>query len=146
MLIQPLVENAVEHGLLNGTCKGKITISAWLNDNSLCLRVTDNGVGFEPNRSPRAGHGGVGLSNLRERLRAFYADNAAFHLHSKASTAAARSARYSLPRALRAGNRARRTRLHLAQDFSPSVGSVASVIAYSRSRWEFSDSMPRGRF
>jgi two-component sensor histidine kinase len=129
MLIQPLVENAVEHGLLNGTCKGKITISAWLNDNTLCLRVTDNGVGFEPNRSPRAGHAGVGLSNLRERLRAFYGDNAAFHLHSSVDGGGT-VAEISLPRALRAETE-RAEHGFIWRRFFSSVGSVASVMAFA---------------
>lgn len=129
MLIQPLVENAVEHGLLNGTCKGKITISAWLNDNTLCLRVADNGVGFDPDRSPRSGHAGVGLSNLRERLRAFYGNNAAFQIHSSADGGGT-VGEISLPRALQAET-ARAEQGLLRRTFFSSVGSVASVIAFA---------------
>jgi signal transduction histidine kinase len=129
MLIQPLVENAVEHGLLNGTCKGKITISAWLNDNTLCLRVSDNGVGFDPDRSPRADHAGVGLSNLRERLRAFYGDKAAFHLHSSVD-AGGTVGEISLPRALRADTE-RVEHGFIWRTFFSSVGSIASVLAFA---------------
>ncbi|HVN29234.1 MAG TPA: histidine kinase, partial [Candidatus Binataceae bacterium] len=129
MLIQPLVENAVEHGLLNGTCKGKITISAWLNANMLCLRVTDNGVGFDPDRAPRAGHAGVGLSNLRERLRAFYGDAAAFHLHSSADGGGT-VGEISLPRALPADTE-RPEAGFIWRTFFSSIGAVASLIAFA---------------
>ena len=128
MLIQPLVENAVGHGLMNGTCAGKISISAWRNDNSLCLRVKDNGVGFDPNRPPRAGNAGVGLSNLRERLRAFYGENAAFHLHS--SVDGGTVAEISLSLAVRA-DAERAEHGIFRRTFFSFVGSIASVVAFA---------------
>jgi two-component sensor histidine kinase len=128
LLIQPLVENAVGHGLLSGSCAGKITISAWLNDNTLCLRVTDNGVGFEPNRPPRNGNAGVGLSNLRERLRAFYGDAAAFHIHSSVNGGGT-VAEVSLPRAIRADSD-RAEHGVIWRTFFSSVGSIASIVAF----------------
>ncbi len=82
LLIQPLVENAVSHGLLNGTCAGTISIAAWRGSDRLYIRVEDNGIGFQPDRGAAKGERGLGLSNLRERLRAFYVEQAEFHLHS----------------------------------------------------------------
>ncbi len=128
MLIQPLVENAVGHGLMNGTCAGKISISAWRNDNALCLRVKDNGVGFDPDRSPRNGNAGVGLSNLRERLRAFYGDNAAFHLHS--SVDGGTSAEIALSLAVPADSE-RAEHGIIWRTFFSFVGSIASVIVFA---------------
>jgi two-component sensor histidine kinase len=130
MLIQPLVENAVGHGLMNGTCAGKISISAWRNDDSLCIRVKDNGVGFEPNRNPRSGNAGVGLSNLRERLRAFYGDNAAFHLHS--SVDGGTIAEISLSLAVRA-DAERAEHGIIWRTFFSFVGSIAAVAAFALS-------------
>ena len=109
--------------------RGKITISAWLNDNTLCLRVTDNGVGFEPNRPPRNGNAGVGLSNLRERLRAFYGDAAAFHIHSSVDGGGT-VAEVSLPRAIRADSD-RAEHGVIWRTFFSSVGSIASVVAFA---------------
>jgi two-component sensor histidine kinase len=129
LLIQPLVENAVGHGLLSGTCAGKITISAWLNDNTLCLRVTDNGVGFEQNRPPRNGNTGVGLSNLRERLRAFYGDAAAFHIHSSLNGRGT-VAEVSLPRAIRADSDGAEHGV-IWRTFFSSVGTIASIVAFA---------------
>jgi two-component sensor histidine kinase len=126
MLIQPLVENAVGHGLMNGTCAGKISISAWRSDNSLCLRVKDNGVGFDPNRGKRDGSTGVGLSNLRERLRAFYGDNATFSLHS--SIDGGTVAEISLSIAERSEAERGEHGL-IRRTFFSFVGSIASVIA-----------------
>ncbi len=128
MLIQPLVENAVGHGLMNGTCAGKISISAWRNDNSLCIRVKDNGVGFKPNRNPRGGNAGVGLSNLRERLRAFYGEHAAFHLHS--SVDGGTIAEISLSLAVRA-DAERAEHGIIWRTFFSFVGSIASVVAFA---------------
>jgi len=130
LLIQPLVENAVGHGLLNGTCAGKITISAWRNDNSLCIRVKDNGVGFEPNRKPRGGSTGLGLSNLRERLRAFYGENAAFHLDSNLDRGTV--AEISLSLAVPA-DAERAEHGFIWRTFFSFVGSIASVIAFGLS-------------
>jgi two-component sensor histidine kinase len=128
MLIQPLVENAVGHGLMNGTCAGKISISAWRNANSLCLRVKDNGVGFDPNRPRRAENAGVGLSNLRERLRAFYGDNAAFNLHS--SVDGGTIAEIALSLAVPAD--AERVEHGIIwRTFFSFVGSIASLVAFA---------------
>ncbi|MFZ1888159.1 MAG: histidine kinase [Candidatus Binataceae bacterium] len=82
LLIQPLVENAVAHGLLNGTCAGTISIAAWRGSDRLHIRVEDNGVGFQPKRASERKFDGVGLANLRDRLRAFYGEHGEFHLHS----------------------------------------------------------------
>ncbi|MGH7778804.1 MAG: histidine kinase [Candidatus Binataceae bacterium] len=82
LLIQPLVENAVAHGLLNGTCAGTISIAAWRDGDLLHIRVEDNGVGFQPERARERKSDGVGLANLRDRLHAFYGEHAEFHLHS----------------------------------------------------------------
>ncbi|MGB6553007.1 MAG: histidine kinase [Candidatus Binataceae bacterium] len=82
LLIQPLVENAVAHGLLNGTCAGTISIAAWRGGDRLHIRVEDNGVGFQPKRAGERKSDGVGLANLRDRLRAFYGEHGEFHLHS----------------------------------------------------------------
>ncbi len=82
LLIQPLVENAVAHGLLNGTCAGTISIAAWRGGDRLHIRVEDNGVGFQLKRASERKSDGVGLANLRDRLRAFYGEHGEFHLHS----------------------------------------------------------------
>jgi glucose-6-phosphate-specific signal transduction histidine kinase len=67
MLLQPLVENAVRHGIEPKREGGLIEISAERRDGRLCLAVSDNGVGFDK----QAGSG-VGLTNVRERLMTLF--------------------------------------------------------------------------
>ena len=132
LLIQPLVENAVAHGLMNGTCAGAISIAAWRNDDQLCIRVEDNGVGFHPERPVRNGPGGVGLANLRRRLRAFYGDHAAFQLRS--STGEGTVAQISIP--LTDRNDSSTPRHGFVWDgFFSFLGSITPVLAFALSLW-----------
>jgi histidine kinase/DNA gyrase B/HSP90-like ATPase/SCP-2 sterol transfer family protein len=127
-LIQPLVENAVGHGLLNGTCAGTISIAAWRKHDSLCIRVEDDGVGINQIRNARKAGEGVGLSNLRERLRAFYGDNATFSLHGGASGGTAAEVSVSL--ADRA-DAARPQHGIIWRGFFHYLGSALSVLAFA---------------
>ncbi|MCS0630839.1 histidine kinase [Telluria mixta] len=78
MLIQPLVENAVMHGIEPKVDGGTIVVRARRVDAGVCVEVLDDGVGLVP-AAPRPG-GGVGLSNLRERLRSLHGNNAQLQL------------------------------------------------------------------
>lgn len=78
MLIQPLVENAVMHGIEPKVDGGTIVVRARRQDGGVCVEVADDGVGLVPS-APRPG-GGVGLSNLRERLRSLHGNNAQLQL------------------------------------------------------------------
>jgi signal transduction histidine kinase len=71
MLLQPVVENAISHGLEPKVEGGEIVVSARTDGNYLCLQISDTGVGLQETASAKPG-GGVGLSNLRERLRSLY--------------------------------------------------------------------------
>jgi hypothetical protein len=78
MLLQPVIENAVAHGLEPKVDGGEIVLSAALQGELLCIEVRDTGVGLG-NAPPKPG-GGVGLSNLRARLRSVYAGTAQVQL------------------------------------------------------------------
>ncbi len=67
MMLQTLVENAVKHGLEPKPEGGLIEIGAEIVDGQLAVHVRDTGVGFMPR-----GEGGVGLANVRERLKALH--------------------------------------------------------------------------
>ncbi|MFT4174355.1 MAG: histidine kinase [Rhodocyclaceae bacterium] len=67
MLLQPLVENALLHGVEPCVEGGRIVIAARQQDGCLCLSVTDDGPGFDA-----AAGEGVGLANVRERLAALF--------------------------------------------------------------------------
>ncbi|MCS0589740.1 sensor histidine kinase [Massilia norwichensis] len=78
MLIQPLVENAVMHGIEPKLEGGEIVVRAACDDGLLRIDVSDDGMGLG-NAPPRPG-GGVGLSNLRERLRSLHGNKAQLQL------------------------------------------------------------------
>ncbi len=67
MMLQTLVENAIRHGLEPKAEGGRLEIGAEIVDGQLAVHVRDTGMGFAPN-SP----GGVGLANIRERLKVMY--------------------------------------------------------------------------
>ena len=77
MLLQPLVENAVHHGLEPKIDGGTVRVDAALHAGFLVIEVRDDGVG--PGASRRAGNG-IALSNLRERLMTHYGDRASLSL------------------------------------------------------------------
>ena len=67
MLVQPLVENAIKHGLEPKVDGGEISISGVEKDGILKLEVIDTGMGFSAERGS-----GMGLVNIRERLQSLY--------------------------------------------------------------------------
>jgi hypothetical protein len=67
LLLQPLVENALEHGIEPAVSGGEIRIAAERRDGALVLSVIDTGVGLDPS-SPE----GIGLGNVRARLASLY--------------------------------------------------------------------------
>lgn len=73
MLLQPVVENAISHGLEPKVEGGEIVIGAAVQGEHVCVTISDTGAGMGDNgtASTKPG-GGVGLSNLRERLRSLY--------------------------------------------------------------------------
>jgi sensor histidine kinase YesM len=72
MLLQPLVENAIRHGIEPKLGGGQLTISAKIDQGLLHLRVDDDGVGFNDKTSGT----GAGLENIRARLSVLYGSSA----------------------------------------------------------------------
>lgn len=72
LLLQPLVENAIKHGIGPRPTPGQITVRARRNGPLLELDVQDNGVGLSAARLTDFNRGGVGLSNTRSRLDHLY--------------------------------------------------------------------------
>jgi sensor histidine kinase YesM len=72
-VLQPLIENAIRHGLSGRRAAGRIEISATMDARELLVRVADNGVGLDATVSS-AGRG-IGLANVRDRLAILYGDD-----------------------------------------------------------------------
>jgi two-component system LytT family sensor kinase len=82
MLLQPLVENSIKHGLAPKVGDGRITIRSTRENGHAVIDVIDNGVGVTWNHSDRVRSGGIGLRNVNERLRVIYGANYQLHLDS----------------------------------------------------------------
>jgi len=72
MILQPLVENAIKHGLTRKVGAGHITIRSRRNDDCLFVDIQDDGLGISDERLQTAMSSGIGLSNVHERLRVIY--------------------------------------------------------------------------
>ncbi|RUT36016.1 sensor histidine kinase [Paenibacillus zeisoli] len=80
LILQPLVENAIHHGIEMMVDEGFIGIYSWIEDECLFIRVTDNGVGMSEEvlrgvltgRSRQESGSGVGVRNVHERISLYY--------------------------------------------------------------------------
>lgn len=78
MLLQPIVENSLKHGLAAKLGGGRIFVRTASRDGRLHIEIEDNGVGISEKKMPHVYVEGIGLSNVRERLRVLYGTD--FHL------------------------------------------------------------------
>lgn len=81
LLIQPLVENAIRHGLMKKDGMKRLMLSIQDIGSSLEIRVADNGVGFDPKRRTMP-TSGIGIPNVRNRIA--YLTDATFDLQTEA--------------------------------------------------------------
>lgn len=81
MILQPLVENAILHGLEPLMKTGRINISVKKEANTALITIRDNGVGFSPEEfKTKPGH--IGIAGVRNRLQYYFADAATFMIES----------------------------------------------------------------
>ena len=86
LLLQPLVENAIEHGIRQRDGDGLIEISAHRFENTLEIRVCDDGIGLSQELLSEINEGnssGYGLENVRNRLRLQYNDTFTFRFENR---------------------------------------------------------------
>lgn len=81
LLLQPLVENAVQHGISQVRGPGRIGIAARRQGGQLVLEVTDTGPGLADDWTPRPG--GVGLSNTHARLEQMYGEDHSLEMYTR---------------------------------------------------------------
>lgn len=82
MLLQPLVENSIKHGLAKKLGEGCVTIRSRRQDGHIVVEVVDNGVGMAATRLDPRSRTGIGLRNVDERLRVIYGSNYQLRLES----------------------------------------------------------------
>lgn len=82
LILQPLVENAVRHGIAPRVEAGLIQVQVRRRNGFVELRVSDNGGGLNKSQSPT---GGIGLSNTRKRLEKLYGEQSRFEISSRAN-------------------------------------------------------------
>jgi two-component system LytT family sensor kinase len=86
MLLQPLVENSIKHGLEPRISGGTITLRSRIEAGRMIIEVEDDGVGIGPGRSHSSGvlkGTGIGMKNVRERLEVLYGGAAQFDVTSR---------------------------------------------------------------
>lgn len=95
LLLQPLVENALYHGIKNKRGRGQLSVRGWKEGNELCFSVSDNGIGMTGERladvkaqisaasDPATLSGVYGLYNVNKRLSLYYGENARLEIESE---------------------------------------------------------------
>lgn len=69
--VQPIVENAIKHGVTKKTDGGTVTVTTSEDDRNFIIKIQDDGVGFDvlnPDLKPSEAHAHIGVNNVRERL------------------------------------------------------------------------------
>jgi two-component system LytT family sensor kinase len=79
LALQPLVENAIKHGISVDSTAGRLEIAAQRRNGTVFLRVRDDGPGPAPGSRPRFG---VGLTNVQSRLKQLYGEESSLELTS----------------------------------------------------------------
>lgn len=91
MILQPVVENALQHGIRGQDEDSEIIVHAYVRENQLNITVKDTGYGLSPQmeRKLQSGQvessrrGGIGVGNVRQRLHLIYGDDAAFTISNR---------------------------------------------------------------
>ncbi|MGA7853671.1 MAG: histidine kinase [Candidatus Acidiferrales bacterium] len=83
MLLQPMVENSIKHGLAPKLEGGQIHLRTRQLDGRLLIEISDNGMGIPTERLADVYGGGIGISNVHERLRLLYGDQFKMDIRSQ---------------------------------------------------------------
>ncbi len=76
LLLQPIVENAIYHGIKPKEGSGNISIYAYTSELDLIIEITDDGVGFDPaNAKPSKEGTGIGIENVDSRIKLYFGEN-----------------------------------------------------------------------
>ncbi len=95
MVLQPLVENSIKHGIEKKVGGGRIVIRSHRVNGHGVIEVVDNGAGMADTDVRRGRSGGIGLRNVDERLRVIYGEN--YHLQLESTPGEGTCARIEIP-------------------------------------------------
>jgi two-component system LytT family sensor kinase len=83
MLLQPLIENSIKHGLEPRISGGTVTLRSRIDDGMLVIEVEDDGVGLQANREFSPSGAGIGMRNVRDRMEVQYGSRASVEINSR---------------------------------------------------------------
>lgn len=91
MILQPVVENALQHGIRGQEEDSEIIVHAYVKENRLNITVKDTGYGLSPQMEQKlqsgqieaSRRGGIGVGNVRQRLQLIYGDDATFTISNR---------------------------------------------------------------
>lgn len=93
LLLQPIVENAIKHGILKKIDGGEVSIFISDNEDKIYIEISDNGVGFE--YTEKSASTGIGLENVNNRLKLLYGDECKLNI---ASSNSGSNVNFNIPR------------------------------------------------
>ncbi|MCU1291338.1 MAG: signal transduction histidine kinase, LytS [Bryobacterales bacterium] len=83
MILQPIIENSIKHGLASKVEGGSIRLKAWVEDTQLHISIEDDGVGIPESKLGTVLERGVGVSNVNERLKVLFGSTYRLWIDSK---------------------------------------------------------------
>jgi two-component system LytT family sensor kinase len=83
MILQPIIENSIRHGLASKLDGGAVRLRAWLDGSRLFISIEDDGVGIPESKLATLFESGVGVSNVNERLRVLFGAGYRLQIDSK---------------------------------------------------------------
>ena len=87
IIIQPIVENSIYHGIKNLSGNGIITIDVYRENSTVNISVKDNGIGFEKAKQfKKSKTGGVGTQNVDKRIKFYYGKNYGVFINKDSKT------------------------------------------------------------
>jgi len=72
MILQPIIENSIRHGLSNKVEGGTVRLRTWLEGTRLNISIEDDGIGIDEEKLEALFESGIGVSNVNERLRVLF--------------------------------------------------------------------------
>ena len=103
LILQPIVENAIEHGIevMEEDKRGLITIKGWIEGSDILISITDNGVGMDEEKAASiiTQHSkGYGMRNVNDRIHLFYGENYGLSVYSEINKGTTITARIPIKR------------------------------------------------